>query len=75
MCNLRWCDTVAIRTIRELDELPDGTKIELLDLRDTPMFKRGGDWYSPDKEATRNMIAYVNVRRWGVRIVERGTEK
>ncbi|MGW3323915.1 hypothetical protein [Streptomyces virginiae] len=66
---------MTIRTIRELDALPDGTEIEIQDMRDTPLFKRGGDWHSPNKVATQNMIAYVNVRRWGVRIIERGIEK
>ncbi|WAB08765.1 hypothetical protein SEA_ANDRIS_61 [Streptomyces phage Andris] len=64
-----------VRTIRELDELPDGTEIAIQDKRDTPLFKRGGDWYSPTKTATQNMIAYVNARRWGVRVTKRGTEK
>jgi hypothetical protein len=63
---------VTIRTIRELDELPDGTEIVIQDKRDTPLFKRGGHWYSPSKTATQNMIAYVNTRRWGVRVIERG---
>jgi hypothetical protein len=66
---------VTIRTIRELDELPDGTEIEIQDKRDTPLFKRGGDWYSPSKTATQNMIAYVNARRWGVRVIERGGQE
>ncbi|MFD7259354.1 hypothetical protein [Streptomyces sp. NPDC059874] len=66
---------MTIRTIRELDELPDGTEIEIQDKRDTPLFKRGGDWCSPSKVATQNMIAYVNVRRWGVRVIEKGSEK
>ncbi|AFO10927.1 hypothetical protein ELB20_61 [Streptomyces phage phiELB20] len=66
---------MSIRTIRELDELPDGTEIVIEDKRDTPLFKRGGDWYSPSKAATQNMIAYVNTRRWGVRVIERGTQK
>ncbi|WDS51777.1 hypothetical protein SEA_TRIUMPH_63 [Streptomyces phage Triumph] len=64
-----------VRTIRELDELPDGTEIAIQDKRDTPLFKRGGDWYSPTKTATQNMIAYVNARRWGARVIQRGTEQ
>ncbi|AXQ61118.1 hypothetical protein SEA_HANK144_65 [Streptomyces phage Hank144] len=64
-----------VRTIRELDELPDGTTIEIQDKRDTPLFKRDGNWYSPSKTATQNMIAYVNVRRWGVAVIERGPEQ
>lgn len=60
---------MTIRTITELDELPDSTEIVILDKRDTPLTKRDGDWYSPSKTATQNMIAYVNVRRWGVRVV------
>lgn len=66
---------MTIRRIAELDELPDGTTIEIQDKRDTPLFKRDGNWYSPSKTATQNMIAYVNVRRWGVRVTERGTEQ
>lgn len=66
---------MTIRRIAELDELPDGTTIEIQDKRDTPLFKQDGNWYSPSKTATQNMIAYVNVRRWGVRVTERGTEQ
>lgn len=70
MCNLN-----SIRSIAKLDELPDGTEIAIQDKRDTPLTKRDGDWYSPSKAATQNMIAYVNVRRWGARIIEKGIEQ
>ncbi|MCD2462428.1 hypothetical protein MBT42_02495 [Streptomyces sp. MBT42] len=66
---------MTIRTIRELDELPDGTEIEIEDRRGTRLFKEAGHWRSLTKTATQNMIAYVNVRRWGVTVIERGTEK
>ncbi|MFG2923920.1 hypothetical protein ACGFYA_20765 [Streptomyces sp. NPDC048305] len=60
--------------IRELDELPDGTVIELLDRRGTVRFKRDGHWYAGDKILTQNTYTYVNTRRWGARVIEKGTE-
>jgi hypothetical protein len=61
--------------IRELDELPDGTEIELLDKRQTRLHKEAGDWRSLDKAATQNVFTYVNTRRYGARLIERGTEQ
>lgn len=66
---------MSITTIRELDELPDGTVIEIQDRRDTRLFKAGGHWRSRQKTATQNVYAYVNTRRWGARVVERSTEQ
>lgn len=66
---------MTIRTIAGIDEPPDGTYIAIQDKRDTPLFKRGGDWYGPNKYATQNMFVYVNTRRWGARVIERGIEK
>ncbi|MEV5330822.1 hypothetical protein [Streptomyces werraensis] len=66
---------MSITTIRELDELPDGTVIEIQDRRGTLRFKWGSDWYATDKTLTQNVYTYVNTRRWGARVIERGTEK
>lgn len=68
------CATVTIRSLREVDELPDGTRIVIEDKRDTPLFKRDGDWYSPYRYATQNVFTYVNTRRWGVRVTFIPTE-
>jgi hypothetical protein len=57
----------------ELDELPEGTTIEILDKRGTELVKQGGDWWSTSKTATQNTYAYVNTRRYGATV--RGTEQ
>jgi hypothetical protein len=61
----------------ELDELPDGTTIEILDRRGSLRTKRDGHWRDASKapESTWNVYAYVNARRWGARVIERGTKK
>ncbi|WP_432006339.1 hypothetical protein [Streptomyces parvus] len=66
-----------IGTIRELDELPDGTAIEILDKRGSWRIKCAGDWVDLDKpvDTTWNVWTYVNTRRWGARVIARGTEK
>ncbi|ATI18682.1 hypothetical protein SEA_AMETHYST_61 [Streptomyces phage Amethyst] len=64
-----------LTSIKELDELPDGSTIEIEDRRGTRLYKEAGHWRSPTKTATQNMIAYVNVRRWGVTVIERGPSK
>lgn len=69
------CDTVAVTTPRELDELPDGTEIEIFDRRGTRLFKADGHWRSRQKTATQNVYAYVNTRRWGARVIERNTDQ
>ncbi|MEU9605422.1 hypothetical protein [Streptomyces sp. NPDC048057] len=66
---------MSVTTIRELDGLPDGSVIELLDKRGSIRFKRSGHWHAADKSRTQNVYTYVNTRRWGARVVERGTEK
>ncbi|MFJ3775257.1 hypothetical protein ACIPX0_26550 [Streptomyces sp. NPDC090075] len=60
-----------VATIRGLDELPDGTVIELLDMRETRLHKEAGHWRSRGKAATQNTYAYVNTRRYGARVIER----
>ncbi|MCY0933665.1 hypothetical protein [Streptomyces sp. H34-S4] len=67
---------MTIRTIRELDELPEGTEIEILDNQGTRRLKVGGRWRWAIKRpgSTWNVNTYVNVRRWGVRVIERGIE-
>lgn len=62
---------MTLTTIRELDELPEGTTIELLDRRGSRLRKVGGHWRWAEKapDSTWNMIAYVNVRRWGARVL------
>ncbi|WP_329289503.1 hypothetical protein [Streptomyces pseudovenezuelae] len=66
------CDTVAVTTIRELDELPDGTAIEILDRRGSWVIKLFGDWVDLNKPAgtTQNVYTYVNTRRYGARVME-----
>ncbi|ATI18763.1 hypothetical protein SEA_DAUDAU_62 [Streptomyces phage Daudau] len=64
-----------LNTIKELDALPDGTEIELLDKRGTRLHKEAGHWRSREKAATQNVYTYVNTRRYGARVIERGTEK
>jgi hypothetical protein len=64
-----------IGKISELDALPDGTEIELLDKRQTRLHKEAGDWRSHHKTLTQNVYAYVNTRRYGARVIERGTEQ
>lgn len=66
-----------IRSIRELDELPDGTVIELLDKRGSTRVKRDGHWRDPAKapDTTWNVNTYVNTRRYGARVTEGGSEQ
>ena len=63
-----------MRTPKELDELPDGTTIEILDKRGSRRVKRAGNWIDLDKPVgtTWNVYVYVNTRRYGARIIERG---
>lgn len=68
------CDTVAT-TPRELDELPDGTVVEVQDGRETRLYKESGHWRNSKKAATQNVYTYVNARRYGVRIVKKGTQQ
>ncbi|MET8111216.1 hypothetical protein [Streptomyces prasinus] len=63
-----------VSTIRDLDALPDGTTVEILNKRGTCLFKEAGDWRSRDKTATQNVFTYVNTRRWGARVIERDTQ-
>ncbi|MEU0674504.1 hypothetical protein ABZ330_16725 [Streptomyces sp. NPDC006172] len=64
-----------IKSIQELDELPDGSVIELLDKRGSRRVKRGGHWRDLAKapDTTWNVNTYVNTRRYGARVIERGT--
>lgn len=64
-----------LNSIKELDGLPDGTVIEIQDRRGTIRFKQDGHWYAGDKTLTQNTYTYVNTRRWGARVIQRGTEK
>ncbi len=59
----------------ELDDLPDGTVIEIQDRRGTRLHKEAGHWRSPHKAATQNVFTYVNARRWGARVIERSTQQ
>ncbi|MGW1040007.1 hypothetical protein [Streptomyces sp. NPDC002547] len=59
-------------SIKELDALPDGTLIEILDRRGTTRFKRDGDWFAVDKAAPQNVFTYVNTRRYGARVIREG---
>ncbi|QPB09887.1 hypothetical protein KGG73_gp53 [Streptomyces phage Sentinel] len=58
-----------LNTIKELDGLPDGAEIELLDKRETRLYKEAGNWRSREKAATQNIYAYVNTRRYGARVI------
>lgn len=66
-----------ITTIRELDELPHGTAIEILDRRGSWVIKLFGDWVDLDKPVgtTQNVYTYVNTRRYGARVIGRGTDQ
>ncbi|AUG87248.1 hypothetical protein KGG77_gp20 [Streptomyces phage Omar] len=63
-----------LTSIRELDELPDGTEIELQDKRGTRRRKVDGHWRWPGKDETStwDLNTYVNTRRYGARVVQRG---
>lgn len=63
------CKLSRVDTIEELDGLPDGAEIELLDKRETRLHKAAGHWRSRDKAATQNTFAYVNTRRYGARVI------
>jgi hypothetical protein len=63
-----------LNTIKELDGLPDGAEIELLDKRETRLYKAAGHWRRRDKTATQNTYAYVNTRRYGARVIGEETE-
>lgn len=67
----------SVKTIRELDELPDGSVVELLDKRGTLRVKREGHWRDLTKapDTTWNVNTYVNIRRWGARVIKGGTEQ
>jgi hypothetical protein len=62
-----------IEAIRELDELPNGSVIELLDKRGTRRHKAAGHWRDATKhpDTTWNVNTYVNTRRYGARVIER----
>ncbi|MCX5236204.1 hypothetical protein OG824_13430 [Streptomyces prunicolor] len=62
---------------RELDELPDGSVVELLDKRGSQRVKREGHWRDPNKapDTTWNVNTYVNTRRYGARVIERGPQQ
>lgn len=64
-----------VGTIRELDGLPDGVEIELLDKRETRLYKEADHWRSRDKTATQNTFTYVNTRRYGARVIGEETEQ
>lgn len=62
-----------IRTIAELDALPDGSVIEGLDLLRLTFIKQTGHWIDPLKPigTTFNVRAFVHARRWGFRVAHR----
>ncbi|MGW0861266.1 hypothetical protein [Streptomyces sp. NPDC002611] len=66
-----------IETIHELDGLPDGSVVELLDKRGSTRVKREGHWRDLTKapDTTWNVNTYVNTRRYGARVIERGHRK
>ncbi|MFE9925173.1 hypothetical protein ACFYQA_27440 [Streptomyces sp. NPDC005774] len=61
-----------VSTIRELDALPDGTAVEILDKRGSWVVKLLGDWVDLAKPVgtTWNVYTYVNTRRYGARVIE-----
>jgi hypothetical protein len=63
----------AIRTIAELDALPDGSVIVGVDTVPPTFFKQAGHWINPTKNigTTQNVQAFVHARRWGFRVVHR----
>ena len=67
----------SVKTIRELDELPDDSVVELLDRRGTRRVKLGGHWRDLTKapDTTWNVNTYVNTRRYGARVIERGPQQ
>ncbi|QPB09663.1 hypothetical protein CPT_Spernnie_059 [Streptomyces phage Spernnie] len=65
---------MTVSTPRELDALPDGTEIELLDKRGTRRVKVGGHWRAEGRAATQNVYVYVNARRYGAVIKQEEDE-
>lgn len=68
---------MTVRTIRELDELPDGSAVEILDKRGSWVIKLLGDWVDLNKPVgtTQNVYTYVNTRRYGARVIGEDTEQ
>ncbi|QWQ42127.1 hypothetical protein KME66_14740 [Streptomyces sp. YPW6] len=66
-----------VERIADLDALPAGSAIEILDKRGSVRRKdAAGDWTDAAKPAgtTWNTWTYVNTRRYGARVIERNTE-
>ncbi|WJN63236.1 hypothetical protein [Streptomyces phage phiScoe45] len=63
----------AIRTIAELDALPNGSMIVGVDAVPPTFFKQAGHWVNPTKQigTTQNVQAFVHARRWGFRVAHR----
>ncbi|WP_406409631.1 hypothetical protein OG923_12495 [Streptomyces halstedii] len=66
-----------VERIAELDALPPGSTVEILDKRGSLRHKdAAGDWTDAAKPAgtTWNTWTYVNTRRYGARVIERNPE-
>lgn len=64
-----------IERITQLDALPAGSAVEILDKRGSVRIKnQAGDWIDSSKPAdtTWNVWTYVNTRRYGARVIKRG---
>ncbi|APC43302.1 hypothetical protein Joe_62 [Streptomyces phage Joe] len=63
----------ALREIKDLDALPDGSVIVGVDAVPPTFFKQAGHWINPRKPigTTQNVQAFVHARRWGFRVAHR----
>uniref|UniRef100_A0AAU7GZR4 Tail terminator n=1 Tax=Streptomyces phage Kamino TaxID=3158857 RepID=A0AAU7GZR4_9CAUD len=63
----------SLRTIAELDALPNGSVIVGVDAVPPTFFKQAGHWINPTKRigTTQNVQAFVHARRWGFRVAHR----
>jgi hypothetical protein len=63
----------ALREIKDLDALPDGSVIVGVDAVPPTFFKQAGHWINPTKHigTTQNVQAFVHARRWGFRVAHR----
>ncbi|WP_432078699.1 hypothetical protein [Streptomyces sp. YPW6] len=67
-----------VERIADLDSLPPGSGVEILDKRGSVRTKsQAGDWTDADKPAgtTWNVWTYVNTRRYGARVIKRRAEQ
>ncbi|MGW7434693.1 hypothetical protein [Streptomyces sp. NPDC054849] len=66
-----------VERIADLDSLPPGSSVEILDKRGSVRIKnQAGHWTDPAKAAgtTWNVWTYVNTRRYGARVIERNPQ-